>query len=113
RADHVNEARAVLRQAAAQQPHSTIPWLALARLEEQEGEVDAAEQDYRQALAAENTPEANLRLAQFLVRSGRIPEAEALLQKVDREQPAQARALPDFELLSGRAERASQHYSAA
>src|SRR4051812_26902730 len=52
-------ARSTLRQAASALPRSAMPWLALGRLEEQEGDADAAEEAYRHAVAAEDTPETN------------------------------------------------------
>src|SRR5437763_96733 len=47
--ENVEAARAVLRRAAAGDPQTPLPWLALGRLEEQEGDVAAAEQAYRKA----------------------------------------------------------------
>jgi tetratricopeptide (TPR) repeat protein len=110
---NVGDARATLRRAAATVPHNALPWLALGRLEEQEGDSDAAEEAYRNALAAENTPETNLRLAQFLQRNARITEAEKILKRADALQPWLPTALPDFELQSGRVLNAVQAYTSA
>jgi tetratricopeptide (TPR) repeat protein len=107
------EARAVLHRAASTSPHSSLPWLALGRMEEQEGNADAAEEAYRHALAAENTPETNLRLAQFLQRNARIGEAETVLRQADALQPWLPTALPDFEFQSGRVDTAAKAYAFA
>ncbi len=113
RADRVDEARAVLKKAVAAAPGSAMPLLALGRLEEQEGDAKAAEAAYRMAVAAEDTPETNLRLAQFLERAARIPEAELVLRRVDAQRPSMPTALPDFEVISGRAPNALDRYLAA
>ncbi len=113
RADRPDDARAVLKKAAAAQPKVASPWLALGRLEEQEGRAGAAEQAYRSAVAAEDSPESNLRLAQFLERASRIPEAEQVLRHVDAQRPAMPTALPDFQVISGRAPNALDQYLAA
>ena len=113
RADREDDARAVLKKAATAQPSSAMPWLALGRLEEQQGNVDAAEEDYRRAISVENEPETNLRLAQFLERAARIPEAEQVLRRVDSMRPGLPTALPDFEVISGHAPNALDHYLAA
>ncbi len=113
RSDRVTEARAVLEKAAAAQPASASPWLALGRLEEQEGRAGSAEQAYRRAVALQDTPENNLRLAQFLERAARIPEAEQTLRQVDALRPNLPTALPDFQVISGRAPNALDQYLAA
>ncbi len=100
RQDNLDEARAVLRKAALAQPSSSLPWLALGRLEEQEGNVSAAEQAYREAVKAEDSSEAYSRLAQFLERAARIPEAEQVLRRVDTFHPTLPTAFSDFKLLS-------------
>jgi len=113
RDDQVNEARRVLLEAAKVNPGSAAPWLALGRLEEQEGQVAVAEAAYRQAVSLEDTPETNLRLAQFLQRTARIGEAEQVLRRVDAQRPAQPTALPDFELMAGKPGDARGQYLAA
>jgi tetratricopeptide (TPR) repeat protein len=110
REDRLPEARAVLAKAAEAQPASAAPWLALGRLEEQEGNTAAAEQAYRKAVATEDGPESNLRLAQFLQRATRIDEAEQILQRVDLQRPKLPTALPDFEMAAGRTSRALDRY---
>jgi tetratricopeptide (TPR) repeat protein len=106
-------ARSVLRRAAAAAPHTALPWLALGRLEEQEGDANAAEEAYRHAVAAEDTPETNVRMAQFLQRNARIGEAEGILRRADGLQPWLPTALPDFEFQSGRVLNAMQAYQSA
>jgi tetratricopeptide (TPR) repeat protein len=106
-------ARATLKNAADASPHSPVPWLALGRMEEQEGNADAAEEAYRHALAVDDSAETNVRLAQFLSRNSRIGEAEKILKHADALQPWLPTALPDFEFQSGRAYRAAEVYSAA
>jgi len=113
RDDQVKEARRVLLDSAKANPGSAAPWLALGRLNEQEGQVAAAEAAYRQAVALEDTPETNLRLAQFLQRTARIGEAEQVLRRVDAQRPSQPTALPDFELLAGKPGDAQGQYLAA
>jgi tetratricopeptide (TPR) repeat protein len=108
-----DEARAVLTRATEAQPRNSQAWLALARLDEQQGETEAAERDYLKARQMEPTPESNFRLAQFLERSARVAEAEQVLHQVDALQPSQPSALADFELVSGRADKASRRYFAA
>jgi tetratricopeptide (TPR) repeat protein len=113
REDQVGEAKQVLRTAAARSPDSPGPLLALARLHEQEGELGDAEKTYRQAVTVSDTPETNLKLAQFLQRTARISEAEQVLRRVDAQRPGQPTALPDFELLAGRTTSALDSYEAA
>ncbi len=103
-------ARETLTKAAAAQPLSATPLLALGRLEEQEGKSQAAEEAYTKAVKAENSPEANLRLAQFLQRAARVPEAEMILKQVDKLRPQLPIAMADFQFMSGRAPQASQKY---
>lgn len=113
RDDKTAEAEQVLEDSARANPKNATPLLALGRLHEQEGNVDAAEHAYRAAVQAEDTPESNLRLAQFLQRISRIAEAEQVLRRVDAKRPAEPTALPDFQLLSGRPGNALDSYSAA
>ncbi len=113
REDKVDDAREVLKQAARTRNGSALPLLALGRLEEQEGDADAAEHAYRTAVQREPTPETLLRLAQFLERSGQVNEAKKILQQADHMRPRQPTALPDFELLAGRAPDALDGYMEA
>jgi tetratricopeptide (TPR) repeat protein len=110
RDDKVKEARAVLAKAIELDPKSADPWLALGRIEEQEGNTEAAETAYRRAVTITDDPETNLRLAQFLERSSRIDEARALLRHVDTMRPLMPIAVGDSELNSGRAASALESY---
>ena len=110
RDDQVDRAREVLATAAMAQPASALPWLATGRLEEQEGNNVPAEQAYRKAVVAEDTPDTNFRLAQFLIRNGRVTEAEQTLRKVDSERRESPVALADFQLASGHPIDAAEQY---
>jgi tetratricopeptide (TPR) repeat protein len=110
RDDKVPEARALLGKAIQLDPKNPGPWLALGRLEEQEGDTEAAEGSYRHAISIADTAETNLRLAQFLERASRIDEAKALLRHVDRMRPQMPFALGDSELSSGHAANALESY---
>jgi tetratricopeptide (TPR) repeat protein len=112
RLDRTEDARQTMKAAAAAQPGSSAPLLGLGRLEEQEGNGPAAEENYRLAVAAEDTPDTNLRLAQFLARASRIAEAEDVLRHVDGMRPELATALPDFEIITGRPAQALDGYLA-
>ncbi len=106
-------AQNILRNSAKAEPASAMPLLALGRLQEEQGDSAGAEQSYRAAVAREDTAETNLRLAQFLQRGTRIAEAEQVLRHVDSMRPAQPTAVPDFELISGRAPVALNRYETA
>lgn len=110
RLDRAEDARRVLVQSAMRNAGVGDAWLALGRLEEQEGQAAAAESAYRGAVTADDSVRNNLRLAQFLQRSGRIRDAEAVLRRVDAKQPRSPSALADFLLVSGRAEAAAKMY---
>lgn len=103
-------AREVLREAGAAAPHEASPWLALGRLEEIAGSPAEAEEAYRHAVAADNSPETNLRLAQFLQRASRMGEAEQVLHRVDAMRPNHPTSEADFQLTAGRVVEAVQHY---
>lgn len=105
-------ARETLAEAARLRP-SAAPWLALGRLEESDGHVEAANNAYRQAVAAEDTPESNLRLAQFLERSSEPGPAEEILRRVDRMRPLLPVTLADYEFRTGRPEFAAVQYRLA
>jgi tetratricopeptide (TPR) repeat protein len=111
--ERIEEARKVLQAAAGVQPGSSVPLLALGRLEEQEGNLQPAEEAYRRAVAAEDSPETNLRLAQFLERASRISEAEEVLRRVDTMRPGLPTALPDFNFIANRADAALDSYLAS
>ena len=108
--DKVTEARAVLNKAIQLNAKSAEPWLALGRLEEQEGNAETAEDAYRKAVAIADTPETNLRLAQFLERGSQMEESRRLLRHVDGMRQMLPTALGDTELSSGRPESALEDY---
>jgi tetratricopeptide (TPR) repeat protein len=110
RLDRTSEARTVLVQSASRNGNSET-WLALGRLEEQEGKPDAAESAYRSAVKASDSVAANLRLAQFLQRAARIDEATKILQRVDSMRRESPPTLGDFYLYTGRPVAAAQIYS--
>ena len=111
--DDTSNAKQVLEQSAKANPEDAKPLLALARLHEQEGELTEAEDCYRRAVQVENTPESNLRLAQYLQRMSRVAEAEQVLRRVDVQRPSDPTALADFELIAGRAGSAADAYASA
>lgn len=111
REDGAPEARIVLRRAADAARDDAAPLLALGRLEEEQGNIPAAEEYYKAAVRREDTPNTNLRLAQFLERSARVSEAERVLRRSDDLRPSQPTSLADFEMISGRAFRALRHYA--
>lgn len=113
RENKTDQARALLKQAAEMEPQDSLPWIALARVEEQDGNSQAAEAAYRKAVSIDDTPDTNLRFAQFLQRSGRIAEAEQVLRRVDAQRPSAPVALGDFQLSSGHADEALERYEAA
>lgn len=113
RDNQTKEAREVLEQSAKSNPKSATAVLAMARLHEQQGELGDAEISYRRAVQVEDTPETNLRLAQFLQRTSRIAESEQVLRRVDVQRPMEPTALADFELNAGRPTSALDSYQAA
>jgi tetratricopeptide (TPR) repeat protein len=94
-------ARYVLLRAAKAQPKSPEPWLTLARLEETAGHAPQAEHDYRKAVAIDDAPETNLRLAQFFERTARLDEARTVLRHVDALRPKFQVSQADFAFVSG------------
>jgi len=104
-----DKAIAILTTAARQNPRSSRLRLTLARLYETEGETAAAEAEYREAIALENTAENNQRLAQFLARNGRIIDAEAILRRTDANR-SDSTAAADLELQSGHPREALRSY---
>jgi tetratricopeptide (TPR) repeat protein len=104
------EARKLLKDTAKSQPQSAYPLLALGRLEEEQGNQPAAESAYRSAVAAENTPETNLRLAQFLERGANLEEVQKVLATVDQMRPSLPIARADFDMTSGRPQAAAEAY---
>jgi tetratricopeptide (TPR) repeat protein len=108
--DRRDAAREVLMTASKSAPGKPEIWLALGRLEEQAGNSAAAEVAYRSAVRAQDSPEANLRLAQFLQRIARSIEAEAVLRHVDELQPIAISSTGDFQVATGRARHALTTY---
>jgi tetratricopeptide (TPR) repeat protein len=106
-------ARAVLLRAAQAQPKSPAPWLALGRLEETLGRIQQAEDAYHQAVGIEDSPETNLRLAQFFERTSRVKEAKLLLLHVDSLRPAFRTASPDFDFMTSNPRDAQKNYLVA
>lgn len=106
-------ARYVLLRAAKAQPKSPEPWLTLARLEETAGHAPQAEHDYRKAVAIDDDPETNLRLAQFLERTARLDEARTVLQHVDALRPKLQVSQADFAFVSGNSSQAQTGYLTA
>ncbi|HEX6465821.1 MAG TPA: tetratricopeptide repeat protein [Terriglobales bacterium] len=101
RDQEMEKAREILHQAAGSPAHNSTPLLYLARLEEEQGNNDAAEQAYRQAMAAQNNIETNLRLAQYLQRVSKLEEARAILRKVDGMRPEAPFSAADMDLATG------------
>jgi tetratricopeptide (TPR) repeat protein len=97
--NNVGEARALLTSSANRR--NAVAWLALGRLEEQEGNPAAAEAAYRAAVTLRDDQETNFRLAQFLQRSSKISEALVVLRHLDALN-ARATASADFSFTSGR-----------
>lgn len=112
RANRPDDSRKVLLQSGTRNGGQGDAWLALGRLEEQEGHAEAADSAYRAAVRAEDSVRNNLRLAQFLQRAARLQEAEAILKHVDAKQPNAPSLLADFYLVSGRPNAASAVYTA-
>lgn len=113
RQDDPNKARAILDKASKSQPGSSMPLLALARLEEQQGNEQRAEDAYRRAVQAEDLPETNMRLAQFLQRGARIAESEQVLRRVDAQRRTYPVALADFQFSAGHPGDALERYRTA
>ena len=103
-------ARAVLLRAAGAQPRSPAPWMTLGRLEETLGRISQAEDAYRRAVTIEDSPDTNLRLAQFLERTSRVTEAKALLLHVDELRPSFRTASADFDFVTNNPRDARQDY---
>ena len=105
-----DRAREVLMQASKAKPGSSAPWIALGRIEETLGNIKAAQDAYEKAVKVEDTPETNLRLAQYLERTAHVEEAKAILLHVDSLRPTFATANADFALISDRSGEAREGY---
>jgi tetratricopeptide (TPR) repeat protein len=112
RDDRVEEAREIL-QSTSTQAKDPAAVLALARLEEQAGNPDAAEDAYRRAVHLQDSVDTNFRLAQYLQRAAKIEEAVNVLHHLD-ELDQQIASKADFDLAQrGRATSALQSYAKA
>src|SRR5947207_3382741 len=111
-ANEIEKARGVLVNSAAANQGNPMAWLALGRLEEEQGNAEGAESAYRNAVKTEDSAETNLRLAQFLLRTAKIKEAEEALSRADSKKPLQSTWMADFELTSGHSVRAAIQYLA-
>lgn len=105
-----DRSREILAEAAKSQPRSSAPWVALGRIEETLGNIKPAEDAYRKAVQVEDTPETNLRLAQYLERTAHVEEAKVILLHVDTLRPNFATANADFALISDRSGEAREGY---
>ncbi len=108
-----DEARAILTEAAEKNPKDARPRLALGRLAEEEGDNRSAEQNYRQAVQADDSPESNLRLAQFLQRTTRLSESAAVLAHIDGLEGNKGSHVADYQLVSGQGKQAAEQYRMA
>src|SRR5437764_4331563 len=112
-AGEIGKARQVLLQSAETNKTEPLALLALGRLEEEQGNAEAAESAYRKAVATEDGPETNLRLAQHLLRAAKVREAQEILGRLDRRKPLESASLADFELSSGHGVPAAMRYLSA
>lgn len=103
-----DEAREVLLK-STESSKSPDAWLALGRLDEQQGNPVGAEVAYRRAVQVADTSETNLRLARFLQRAAKINEAQAVLKHVD-ELDRNAFAGDDLSFVLGRVTSALEGY---
>ena len=108
RQNREDEARDVLLK-NTESSKSPDAWLALGRLDEQQGNPVGAEVAYRRAVRVADTVETNLRLGQFLQRTAKINEAQAVLKHVD-ELDRNAFAGADLSFVLGRAASALDDY---
>ena len=108
-----DEARAILTEAAEKNPKDARPRLALGRLAEEEGDNHSAEQNYRQAVQADDSAESNLRLAQFLQRTTRLSESATVLAHIDGLEGNKGSHVADYQLVSGQGKQAAEQYRMA
>ena len=108
RQDRDDEAREVLLH-VADTTKSPAVWMALGRLDEQQGNPIGAEIAYRRAVSVEDSPATNFRLAQFLQRAAKINEAQAVLKHLD-ELNHNAHAAADLSFSLGRTSAALTDY---
>src|SRR3954451_15598568 len=108
-----DEAHSLLLATAEKSPKDARLRLALGRMAEEQGDNAAAEQNYRLAVACDNSAQTNLRLAQFLQRTSRLTEAADVLAHVDAIQGSNTSQLADYKLHAGKAVQAGEHYRSA
>ena len=108
-----DEARKILLEAAEKNPKDARSRLALGRMAEEEGDNRTAEQNYRLAVHGDDSPEANLRLAQFLQRTTRFQESADVLAHIDALQGNRSSHVADFRLISGQGKEAAAQYRSA
>lgn len=79
-----------------QDPLRADVWSLLGRLRAHEGQVDEADEAFRRALSVDATVDHTVEYAEFLIHSGRYPEAEKMLNemsKSNKDNPAINRSL--------------------
>lgn len=108
-----DEASKTLLDAAEKNPKDARPRLALGRMAEEEGDNRAAEENYRLAVQGDDSPESNLRLAQFLQRTTRFQESADVLAHIDALQGNKSSHVADFRLISGQGKEAAAQYRSA
>jgi tetratricopeptide (TPR) repeat protein len=109
----LDQARKVLMDAADAVPKDARPRLALGRMAEEQGDNASAEQNYRLAVHSDDSPEANLRLAQFLQRTTRFQESADVLAHVDALEGNKSSRVADYRLVSGQGKQAAEQYRSA
>ena len=107
------EAKKILLDAAENNPKDARPRLELGRMAEEQGDNRAAEQNYRLAVHSHDSPEANLRLAQFLQRTTRLTESADVLAHIDALQGNKSSHVADYRLISGQGKQAAEQYRSA
>src|SRR5437868_2131371 len=110
---NLEEAQKLLLDAADTAPKDARPRLALGRIAEERGDNNSAEQNYRLAVHADDAPEANLRLAQFLQRTLRFQESADVLAHVDALEGNKSSRVADYRLVSGQGKQAGDEYRLA
>lgn len=108
-----DEARKLLLDTAEKAPKDARVRLTLGRLAEERSDSAAAEQNYRLAVSADNSPETNLRLAQFLQRSSRLAEAADVLAHIDAMRGSKTSEVADYKLSAGKPAQAAEQYRSA
>src|SRR5438270_871096 len=108
-----DEAKKLLLSTAEKSPKDARLRLALGRMAEEQGDNASAEQNYRLAVACDNSAQTNLRLAQFLQRTSRLTEAADVLAHVDAIQGSNTWQLADYKLNAGKPVQADEQYRLA